>query len=178
MERIAAVEKFLRGLKAKRDEIVNLLLWEICKNSTDAAKEVDRTIKYVEDTIKALKVRSGSAWIHTTVSESRFPLQDLENSSNKFVSDSGVVAQIRRSPIGVSLCCGPMNYVRSNRFSKIESNSCLTTSCCICSLSMRLTCCCFPLYLWVTLSLLSSHVSVFCATSQLSSCSVTASLLE
>jgi glyceraldehyde-3-phosphate dehydrogenase (NADP+) len=60
MERIAAVEKFLQGLRQKRDEIVNLLMWEICKNSADAAKEVDRTIKYVEDTIKSLKVRSTS----------------------------------------------------------------------------------------------------------------------
>lgn len=44
-QRIDHVEKYLAGLRAKRDEIVNLLMWEICKNAADAAKEVDRTIK-------------------------------------------------------------------------------------------------------------------------------------
>jgi glyceraldehyde-3-phosphate dehydrogenase (NADP+) len=44
-QRIEHVEQYLAGLRAKRDEIVNLLMWEICKNSADAAKEVDRTIK-------------------------------------------------------------------------------------------------------------------------------------
>lgn len=44
-QRIEAVEKYLAGLRAKRDEIVNLLMWEICKTQADSAKEVDRTIK-------------------------------------------------------------------------------------------------------------------------------------
>jgi len=54
-ERIGHMEKYLAGLKAKKEEIANLLMWEICKTAADATKEVDRTIQYMVDTIKALK---------------------------------------------------------------------------------------------------------------------------
>jgi len=89
-ERVERVEKYLAGLRLKREEIVNLLMWEICKNKEDSEKEVDRTIKYVEDTIRALK--------------------DLENKDSTFQRDGGILAQIRRAPYGVVLCCGPFNY--------------------------------------------------------------------
>jgi len=65
-------------------------MWEICKNESASTKEFDRTVVYVEDTIKELK--------------------DLENKQSSFVTEEGIVAQIRRAPIGVVLCCGPYNY--------------------------------------------------------------------
>ena len=43
--RIQAMERFLHGLKERSAEIANLVMWEICKTSADANKEVDRTIK-------------------------------------------------------------------------------------------------------------------------------------
>jgi len=89
-ERIAVIETYVKELQKKRDEIVNLLMWEICKTQADAEKEVDRTIKYIQDTIKAVK--------------------DLENKESTFVHDTGFVAHIRRAPLGISLCCGPFNY--------------------------------------------------------------------
>eukprot|EP01113_Clastostelium_recurvatum_P001031 TRINITY_DN1043_c0_g1_i8.p1 TRINITY_DN1043_c0_g1~~TRINITY_DN1043_c0_g1_i8.p1 ORF type:complete len:534 (-),score=126.10 TRINITY_DN1043_c0_g1_i8:14-1615(-) len=88
--RIQCMEKFLAGLKAKRDEIVTLLQWEICKNSADSQKEVDRTIIYIQDTIKEAKA--------------------LHNRESTFTNDSGVFAHTRRAPIGVVLCLGPFNY--------------------------------------------------------------------
>jgi len=67
-----------------------MLMWEICKPLPDAQKEVDRTLKYIADTIKEAK--------------------QLENRESTFISDSGVFAQIRRAPLGVTLCLGPFNY--------------------------------------------------------------------
>eukprot|EP00029_Vermamoeba_vermiformis_P009901 TRINITY_DN5097_c0_g1_i1.p1 TRINITY_DN5097_c0_g1~~TRINITY_DN5097_c0_g1_i1.p1 ORF type:complete len:544 (-),score=160.22 TRINITY_DN5097_c0_g1_i1:2-1606(-) len=89
-ERINCVKQFVAGLKAKREEIVNLLMWEICKTRADSEKEFDRTIVYVEDTIKALK--------------------NLENKQSTFEQEQGIIGQIRRSPYGVVLCSGPFNY--------------------------------------------------------------------
>jgi glyceraldehyde-3-phosphate dehydrogenase (NADP+) len=89
-ERINHVKQFVAGLKAKREEIVNLLMWEICKTRADSEKEFDRTILYVEDTIKALK--------------------NLENKQSTFEQEQGIIGQIRRSPYGVVLCSGPFNY--------------------------------------------------------------------
>lgn len=112
-ERIQCVLNFMKGLKDHKAEIVNLLMWEICKvlrsfalcvcglsltcslrcllqKKEDAIKEVDRTIDYVNDTIKELK--------------------NMENRSSQFTIDSGVIAQIRRVPLGVALCLGPFNY--------------------------------------------------------------------
>lgn len=90
IDRIRCVEKFLDGLRRARDEIVNLIMWEICKNASAAAKEVDRTIDYIVDTLVALK--------------------KLENDESTFHEVDGKVAQIRRAPYGVVLCAGPFNY--------------------------------------------------------------------
>ena len=53
--RIAAMEKFVAKLKLKRDAIVNVLMWEICKVRPDAEKEFDRTMDYIAATINAVK---------------------------------------------------------------------------------------------------------------------------
>lgn len=53
--RIKCLEKFVDGLKKKRDEIAKLLVWEICKTKADSEKEVDRTIQYIYQTIKEFK---------------------------------------------------------------------------------------------------------------------------
>jgi glyceraldehyde-3-phosphate dehydrogenase (NADP+) len=94
--RIAALEKFISKMEAKRAEVVELLVWEICKRQSDAEKEFDRTIEYLKDTITEYKLlhREGS---HVTAVE-------------------GTIAQIRRGPIGVVLCLGPFNYPLNETF--------------------------------------------------------------
>ena len=89
-ERIYYVERYVAKLKENKQLIIDLLMWEICKTQADAQKEVDRTIKYIEDTIEELK--------------------KLENKQSTFITDSGIVTQIRRAPLGVVMCLGPFNY--------------------------------------------------------------------
>jgi glyceraldehyde-3-phosphate dehydrogenase (NADP+) len=88
--RIAAVENFLARMAPARDEIVRLLMWEIGKNLEDSRREFDRTVEYIRRTVDALK--------------------DLDRTSSRFVLDSGIIAQVRRSPLGVVLSMGPFNY--------------------------------------------------------------------
>jgi glyceraldehyde-3-phosphate dehydrogenase (NADP+) len=88
--RIEHMADFTYRMKARRDEIVRLLMWEIGKSLPDSAKEFDRTLAYIEDTIEALK--------------------ELDRLSSRFVIDSGVIGQIRRAPLGAVLCMGPYNY--------------------------------------------------------------------
>lgn len=95
-ERIRAVESFLPRLRAVREPAVRLLMWEIGKSRTDAETEFDRTVRYIEDTIGALK--------------------DLDRTASRFVVESGYVAMIRRSPLGVVLCMGPFNYPLNETF--------------------------------------------------------------
>ena len=89
-ERIHHVRNFAFELKKRRSEIINLLMWEIGKNQKDSESEVDRTIDYIFDTIDALK--------------------DLDRNNSRFVITQGVIAQVRRAPLGVVLCMGPFNY--------------------------------------------------------------------
>ncbi len=89
-ERINCVEKLISEMLKLREEIVNLLMWEIGKSQKDSEKEFDRTIKYIYDTIESLK--------------------KLDRKSASFVIEEGVIGQIRRSPLGVTLCIGPYNY--------------------------------------------------------------------
>ncbi len=89
-KRIYHVEQFVGEMLKLRAEVVNLLMWEIGKSEKDSEKEFDRTIKYIYDTIESLK--------------------KLERKSATFTIEEGVIGQVRRSPLGVTLCIGPYNY--------------------------------------------------------------------
>lgn len=98
-ERIDHVEKFLATMRTKRDDVVKLLMWEIGKTLKDSEKEFDRTCDYIVDTIRAYK--------------------ELDRSSAKLIEDQGFMAQIRRVPLGVSLCMGPYNYPLNETFTTL-----------------------------------------------------------
>ena len=95
-ERIKCLEKFANKMKNYRDEVVNLLMWEISKNKADSYKEFDRTVDYIYDTIEAYK--------------------EIDRKSAKFEKQSGIYAHIRRGPLGVILCLGPYNYPLNETF--------------------------------------------------------------
>jgi len=97
--RIRAVEQFGWRMKDRRADVVRLLMWEIGKSLADAEKEFDRTVDYIRDTIGALK--------------------DLDRVSSRFVIEEGVIAQIRRAPLGVVLCMGPFNYPLNETFTTL-----------------------------------------------------------
>jgi len=84
---------------AKKDEVVKLIMWEIGKTYGDSVKEFDRTIEYINTTIDALK--------------------DIDRQSAGFTIEQGIVAQIRRSPLGVVLCMGPFNYPLNETFTTL-----------------------------------------------------------
>lgn len=94
--RIKHMETFIEKMKLKRDEIVNLIMWEIGKSYADSAKEFDRTVQYIVDTIEAVK--------------------ELDRKSSRFEIEDGIIGQIRRSPLGVVLCMGPFNYPLNETF--------------------------------------------------------------
>eukprot|EP00815_Leptocylindrus_aporus_P011001 CAMPEP_0116074754 /NCGR_PEP_ID=MMETSP0322-20121206/16205_1 /TAXON_ID=163516 /ORGANISM="Leptocylindrus danicus var. apora, Strain B651" /LENGTH=585 /DNA_ID=CAMNT_0003564637 /DNA_START=39 /DNA_END=1796 /DNA_ORIENTATION=- len=89
-DRIQCVEDLLDKLSVVRDEIVNLLMWEIGKNYDDAQAEFDRTVLFVRQLIDALKERD-----------------DLHGS---WVDVKGTKAFVRRAAIGIIMCLGPFNY--------------------------------------------------------------------
>ena len=95
-DRIKHVESFADRMQEQREIVVKLLMWEIGKTLPDAEKEFDRTADYIRDTINALK--------------------DLDRQSSKFVIEQGIIAQIRRAPLGVVLCRGPYNYPLNETF--------------------------------------------------------------
>ncbi len=98
-QRIEHVELFLGKMREKRQEVVNLLMWEIGKTLKDSEKEFDRTCDYIVDTINSLK--------------------QLDRNSSGFVHEQGIMAQIRRVPYGVALCMGPYNYPLNETFSTL-----------------------------------------------------------
>ncbi len=98
-KRIEHVQDFAYRMKEKRSEVINLLMWEICKSYTDSAKEFDRTLDYIESTIDALK--------------------DLDRRCSRFEISEGVIGQIRRAPLGVVLCMGPSNYPLNETFTTL-----------------------------------------------------------
>jgi glyceraldehyde-3-phosphate dehydrogenase (NADP+) len=98
-ERIRHIEAFTSRMAEKRDDVVKLIMWEIGKTLPDAEKEFDRTVDYIRDTIDALK--------------------KLDRVSSRFIIEQGVIAQIRRAPLGVVLCMGPFNYPLNETFTTL-----------------------------------------------------------
>src|SRR3990167_5556641 len=99
VERIQHVEAFLRRMREQRDAVVKLLMWEIGKNLKDSQKEFDRTCDYIVDTIEALK--------------------ELDRRSSRFELEQDTLGQIRRVPLGVTLCMGPYNYPLNETFTTL-----------------------------------------------------------
>jgi glyceraldehyde-3-phosphate dehydrogenase (NADP+) len=95
-ERLKCMETFVEKMKVHREEVVKLLMWEICKNKSDSYKEFDRTVDYIIDTIEAYK--------------------NLDRKGAKFDKQDDVYAHIRRGPLGVVLCLGPYNYPLNETF--------------------------------------------------------------
>ncbi|MBK3744697.1 NADP-dependent glyceraldehyde-3-phosphate dehydrogenase [Paraburkholderia aspalathi] len=99
VDRIACMDKFVRSMVAVRAKVVKTLMWEIGKTAADSAKEFDRTVDYIRQTIHALK--------------------DLDNRSSRFEIAEGTIGQIRRTPLGVVLCMGPYNYPLNETFATL-----------------------------------------------------------
>jgi glyceraldehyde-3-phosphate dehydrogenase (NADP+) len=97
--RIERLKAFADRMRGQRDLVVRLLMWEIGKTLEDSRKEFDRTHEYVVDTIEALK--------------------ELDRNNSRFAIDKGVIAQIRRSPLGVVLCMGPFNYPLNENYTTL-----------------------------------------------------------
>jgi glyceraldehyde-3-phosphate dehydrogenase (NADP+) len=98
-DRIACVEKFTFKMVEQRDKVIKLIMWEIGKSIADSTKEFDRTVEYINLTIDALK--------------------DIDRESSRFIIEQGIVAQTRRSPLGVVLCMGPFNYPLNETFTTL-----------------------------------------------------------
>lgn len=89
-QRIAAVQSFLSELQHKREEIVEVLMWEIGKNRVDAESEFDRTVEFAKQT---------SEYIRTS---SEFGRKDSSNGNTRLF--------LSRAAVGIVLCLGPYNY--------------------------------------------------------------------
>ncbi|HSZ72649.1 MAG TPA: NADP-dependent glyceraldehyde-3-phosphate dehydrogenase [Cytophagaceae bacterium] len=97
--RIKCMHNFVLKMVEQRDVVIKLIMWEIGKSQADAAKEFDRTVEYINNTIDALK--------------------DIDRQSSRFEIEENVVAQVRRSPLGVVLCMGPFNYPLNETFTTL-----------------------------------------------------------
>lgn len=98
-QRIACVAKFTTKMLEQKDIVVKLIMWEIGKSYADSVKEFDRTVEYINATIDALK--------------------GIDRESSRFEGEQGIVAQVRRSPLGVVLCMGPFNYPLNETFTTL-----------------------------------------------------------
>ena len=99
--------KFAGHMKHEDLSNFNIIIDEvhlILQSDNDIEYEVlkilfDRTIDYIIDTIEALK--------------------DLDRNSSRFIIEQGVIAQIKRAPLGVVLCMGPFNYPLNETFTTL-----------------------------------------------------------
>ncbi|TDW51593.1 nonphosphorylating glyceraldehyde-3-phosphate dehydrogenase [Flavobacterium sp. 270] len=98
-ERIEHLEDFTAKMLVRKEEIVKLIVWEIGKTIPDAEKEFDRTVDYINETIKA----AGR----------------LNNLNLRVVISNHFIGHNRKVPYGVVLCMGPFNYPLNETFTTL-----------------------------------------------------------
>ncbi|HKK69269.1 MAG TPA: NADP-dependent glyceraldehyde-3-phosphate dehydrogenase [Bacteroidales bacterium] len=98
-KRTEIMSRFMLKMAEKRDEVVKILMWEIGKSLKDSEKEFDRTLQYIRDTIDTYK--------------------DLDRDTSRLKLEEGIIAQIRRAPLGIVLCMGPYNYPLNETFATL-----------------------------------------------------------
>lgn len=98
-ERINCMDVFTKKMIAAKPEVVKLLMWEIGKSAGDAEKEFDRTVEYIVASIDELK--------------------EMDRAGSRFQIHQGIIAQVRRAPLGVLLCMGPFNYPLNETFTML-----------------------------------------------------------
>lgn len=98
-DRTACFEDFLKEISRVREEFALLEMWEIAKPYPACLDEFDRTVKYIEDTVKTLR--------------------DLDKESSRIISIENFMAQVRRTPLGTVLCMGPFNYPLNETFAML-----------------------------------------------------------
>jgi glyceraldehyde-3-phosphate dehydrogenase (NADP+) len=97
--RADAVLALVSAMEKAREESVRLLMWEIGKTRADSEREFDRTVQYVRDTVESLK--------------------EMDRAAGRFSSSAGILAQVRRAPLGPVLCMGPFNYPLNETFTTL-----------------------------------------------------------
>jgi len=97
-QRIAAIERVVASLKEKRSEIINVLQWEIAKTTADAAAEFDRTMLFIEATLKAYRE---------------------SDSSSSWKTVNGILARVRRTAVGIVMCLAPYNYPLNEAYTSL-----------------------------------------------------------
>ena len=95
-ERIVCIANFTKMMLETRDEVVNWLMWEIGKPYEESCNEFDRTIEYINDTISNLR--------------------EMDQKHSDIKKHNGILAQVRRAPLGVVLCLSPYNYPLNETF--------------------------------------------------------------
>jgi glyceraldehyde-3-phosphate dehydrogenase (NADP+) len=97
--RIVATTHFRDRLLPFRETVAKYLSWEIAKPFPEALAEFDRTVAYINDTLEAVK--------------------QLDREGSRIHFAGGIMAQIRRMPLGVTLCIGPFNYPLNETFTTL-----------------------------------------------------------
>lgn len=98
-ERISCMEQFVWHMRPLEKSFALLEMWEIGRPYKACLDEFRRTLKYIEDTIAALKMMEKEA-------------RSLERAGD-------FIYQVRRCPLGICLCMGPFNYPLNETFAML-----------------------------------------------------------
>ena len=79
-ERISRIESVVVKLRERRSDIIDVLQWEICKSTSDAEAEFDRTMAFIENTIEEVRGNEKLSSVWKTI--------------------SGITARVKRAAIG------------------------------------------------------------------------------
>ncbi len=89
-ERLQAMQGFVQRIQPWEEEFSRLEMWEIAKPYAACLDEFRRTVQYIQDSMESLR--------------------ELEKQGDELEKSGDFLYQVRRFPLGVTLCLGPFNY--------------------------------------------------------------------
>jgi len=98
-ERINCMEEFLWRMRPLEKNFALLEMWEIGRPYQSCLDEFRRTLKYIEDTLAALKI--------------------MEKEARLLKRAGDFIYQLRRCALGMCLCMGPFNYPLNETFAML-----------------------------------------------------------
>jgi glyceraldehyde-3-phosphate dehydrogenase (NADP+) len=111
-QRMAAIHKVLHALQqpTKRNEIIQILQWEIGKNYIDAAAEFDRTIQFAKQVMNYMVNHPEYMGGKKQFTDYVVTEADTTTSTTTTTPSSSYTAYTKRTAVGIILMLAPYNY--------------------------------------------------------------------
>lgn len=102
-DRLDIMKRLIESLRRKREEIIRVIMWDICKSFKNASDEYDLTLNFMEALVSEYcnKLHQQQEW---SIASSDSSCCSSSGRSSSVDGCAGMPTRTNRSPVGIVLC--------------------------------------------------------------------------